>query len=829
MNMITKYNKLFGLLLFMMAVCSSALAGDASHDQLLMRYTKSRPLVIVASWNFAPYEFRNSKGEMDGFNIELIKILLDREGIPYHYEMMKWDRALRMFDHNKVQLYVKIEKKPNTPYLGNSIIAPYRICIVHKRNKSLPKNIEHPDKNVTYGFVYKGYGLNTMKERGLDTSQIIIYKTFEEGLYALHDGKCDFFFDAEEPMKWDLKKMQLNDLCVTKINLPVLNMKFCSKDSALLDVLDRAHATFVQTSEYSALCNKWFHPEQNKQKINNTLSLIIVIILTMVMFIASVIRIMRTKLKSIIDDTRYANEKIARVHLLLEPSSLYRNEILKKEKENEYDLIAEKFRKIFELAPNCLSINTPDGFLVEANAPMKRLFQLENKNEDYLRIVNLFTLPPLKGNVQPGELTERISSCEEFHNYDTGECKYLERTFTPIKDDQGKIRFIALEISDLTDERARHKEQKALMKKVRETNNIMKKYEEEMAYLFNSSHIFSWSYDLSSHIVSFQTDPSHQLFQMGIKELLTFVIKESDETDEQMIEKLELAASHPYTMQMKGKNLFDKTEETVHIYSISSMPQYDNNEKLCGAFGIWLDITDRMNAREKLKHEMELANQSVRMKSMFMASLSHEIRTPLNSIVGFSEILHTIQDENERKQIFDIIDSNCDILLRLINDILAASDKETNLKIEPKDIEFVKCFKEICQVLKLRVDLPDVEFIMDSPCEKIHAHLDIERLQQVLTNFVTNAVKYTKKGHIKVGYEFDGEILYIYCEDTGSGIPKDKQSMVFEQFVKLNDFVQGTGLGLSICKQIVKMCGGKIGVNSTVGKGSTFWMEIPIK
>lgn len=259
------------------------------------------------------------------------------------------------------------------------------------------------------------------------------------------------------------------------------------------------------------------------------------------------------------------------------------------------------------------------------------------------------------------------------------------------------------------------------------------------------------------------------------------------------------------------------------------MPQYDKNDNVCGAFGIWLDITSRMNAREKLKHEMELANQSVRMKSMFMASLSHEIRTPLNSIVGFSEILHTIQDENERKQIFDIIDSNCDILLRLINDILAASDKETNLKIEPKDIEFVKCFKEICQVLKQRVDLSGVEFIMDSPCDEIRARLDIERLQQVLTNFVTNAVKYTKKGHIKVGYEFDGKILYIYCEDTGTGIPKDKQNMVFEQFVKLNDFVQGTGLGLSICKQIVEMSGGKIGVDSTVGKGSTFWMKIPVE
>ena len=135
-----------------------------------------------------------------------------------------------------------------------------------------------------------------------------------------------------------------------------------------------------------------------------------------------------------------------------------------------------------------------------------------------------------------------------------------------------------------------------------------------------------------------------------------------------------------------------------------------------------------------------------------------------------------------------------------------------------------------------RVQNPDISFIKDNPCKELPSRTDKERIQQVITNFVTNAVKYTKEGHIKVGYRNetrkvngnDTEGIYLYCEDTGAGIPKEKQASVFDRFVKLNDYVQGTGLGLSISKSIAERCGGQIGVESEgEGKGSTFWLWIP--
>ena len=169
------------------------------------------------------------------------------------------------------------------------------------------------------------------------------------------------------------------------------------------------------------------------------------------------------------------------------------------------------------------------------------------------------------------------------------------------------------------------------------------------------------------------------------------------------------------------------------------------------------------------------------------------------------------------------------MLLRLINDILAISSlDEGGILIEPHQVDFAKSFDDICNSLKERIQEPGVAFIEDNPYHTLVTNIDNGRIQQVITNLMTNAIKYTHQGYIKTGYRYENDGLYIYCEDTGDGIPKEAQGKIFERFVKLNDFIQGTGLGLSICKAITDACHGQIGVISKgEGQGSTFWLWIP--
>jgi len=284
-----------------------------------------------------------------------------------------------------------------------------------------------------------------------------------------------------------------------------------------------------------------------------------------------------------------------------------------------------------------------------------------------------------------------------------------------------------------------------------------------------------------------------------------------------------------YLAQMRP--LFHHTDE-VQWNQINSIPIYDADGNLTGAFGLLRNLSGLMMKQEMLKKETERANDSGRLKSVFLANMTHEIRTPLNAIVGFSDLLQAVDSPDDKREMIRVIHNNCDMLLRLINDILVLSNVDANaMEIMPEDIDAAQKFEDLCQSLAQRVQEPGVEFVKDNPYTSLRTRLDSARIDQVITNFVTNAVKYTHQGHIRVGYRVEErhgqQGLYAYCEDTGSGIPANQRDRIFERFVKLNDYIQGTGLGLSICKAIIEKCNGEIGVDSEEGKGSTFWFWIP--
>lgn len=243
--------------------------------------------------------------------------------------------------------------------------------------------------------------------------------------------------------------------------------------------------------------------------------------------------------------------------------------------------------------------------------------------------------------------------------------------------------------------------------------------------------------------------------------------------------------------------------------------------------GINYDITELKETEAMLIEAKEKAETMDRLKSAFLANMSHEIRTPLNAIVGFSGLLVDTEDMEERCEYIKIVQENNDLLLQLISDILDLS------KIEAGTFEFTYGETDVnilCEdiVRSSQIKVPQgVELVFDPHPSDCTVISDRNRLHQVISNFVNNALKFTSSGSIHVGYEKKEEGVEFYVSDTGIGISKEQLTHIFERFVKLNSFIHGTGLGLSICKSIVEQLGGVIGVDSEEGKGSRFWFTIP--
>lgn len=302
------------------------------------------------------------------------------------------------------------------------------------------------------------------------------------------------------------------------------------------------------------------------------------------------------------------------------------------------------------------------------------------------------------------------------------------------------------------------------------------------------------------------------------------IFMEREDADKFRKDDLELLRTHE-RIDMQ-ETYVSATGETRIVQTLKALVPMEGREPLL--IGISWDITNFQNIEQELIKARIKAEQSDRLKTAFLANMSHEIRTPLNAIVGFSKLLPSAENEEEEKLYSDIINQNSDILLQLINDILDLS------KIEAGTLEYVKRpmnVGEVCRniyaVHKERVK-EGVTLILDND-EDLIVEEDQNRLMQVITNFITNAIKFTYVGEIHLGFKVEPGNLYFYVKDTGIGIEPEKVDHIFDRFVKLNSFAQGTGLGLAICRMIIEKIGGDIGAVSELGKGSTFYFKIPFK
>ena len=912
------------ILLTCLSVLCSLLPADA---QWAREYTEEHPLIIVSDQEFPPYEFRNNRGEADGYNVEVLNLILDDLKVPHKYVMQEWSQCTKTFENREADLiHALTANYKSHPYvMTQNMINYYSVKMVRRKSQKAILRLNQltpEDTLMVKENDYAALRIENIKDKPYHVEK----HTPREALTAIRNGQHAYFVWGEKPLRMKFKEYGLDSLMLDDIDIPVAELRIIGYDKELLEYMDDAYARLEQSGALQLIHDKWFHPERihNDSSPIALFALLAAIIAIVIAFLLS--RLIRARVRNAVRRSEDINgmmrqalqmgnfyvfeydikdglmrniygeiiperglklddfakqldpdiqqDFFSHTRLMIEGKQqdrylsgrlnigsqeapdwrhfegtaivelkkqkpryiLYAVKDITQEMESKRanQEMSSKYDKMFETNLIAMSFYDKEGWMIDINAKMRELCNFDAMGEESLTKTNMYETAMIKDCYERGCL-DTLHVCSHMYRPETGLDKFIEVRIRPVLDEEGELHSYVVTARDVTAERTMYLDQIHHDNEIHKAIDTINTYEQRLSYLLNNSDMYVWRSNLKTRRFTY----SRSLRKAEYEETLDDYISRIYPNEKEITLK---AFGDPHTIG-KAFNVIHHYLSTWESdkpswYAVSGIPTLDKEGSQIGHFGVSRDITRLIVAQQKLKKEAARAEDSGKMKSAFLANMTHEIRTPLNAIVGFSDLLPMVDSTEERMEFIRIIRNNCDMLMRLINDILEASNMGQALAIKPEEVDFATVFDDICQTLAQRVQEPGVEFIKDNPYEHYVTTLDKGRVQQILTNFVTNAVKYTHEGHIKVGYhherrttldeqgEADG--LLFYCEDTGAGIPKEKQASVFERFVKLNDFVQGTGLGLSICQAIADRCNGHIGVTSEgEGHGSTFWLWIP--
>lgn len=378
--------------------------------------------------------------------------------------------------------------------------------------------------------------------------------------------------------------------------------------------------------------------------------------------------------------------------------------------------------------------------------------------------------------------------------------------------------------------------------KIKNYQKDLEVFNHKLSIAVDAANMIYWNYDIKNDIFTAESIVAGKDFSTG-------KIHQDQSKNKQVSLEQGLLAVHP-DFRDQVYNLFShlisgKISKGHLEYQLSDLRLYGDKKEsweellaeaeygpdgnVISLAGVFLPITERKLLEKELRDALDKAEEANNLKTAFLANMSHEIRTPLNAIVGFSNLLSVADTKEEIEEFVGIIESNNSLLLQLINDILDLSKIEAGtLDFCESDFSINIMLDEIIHAALLKMENEYVQLIVSKGLPECMIRTAKNRLMQVIINLVNNAIKFTEKGTITVGYDYleKENLLKFFVKDTGIGIPKDKLKDVFGRFVKLNSFAQGSGLGLSICEMIVHTMGGNIWVESEIEKGTTFWFTI---
>lgn len=406
--------------------------------------------------------------------------------------------------------------------------------------------------------------------------------------------------------------------------------------------------------------------------------------------------------------------------------------------------------------------------------------------------------------------------CEQFYDSSIrGARKYFVTKVAIMRDAENNQQGYVLTCEDIT-------EKKAQEQKIIESYKKIKSTQKELSLALNAGKLVSWNYLIEEGLFYKFDVLVENIEKRSLQSICEGIYPDDREKFLTLLDAIIHKQKH-----LDNSFVLKVWEEEFKDYRYCNFifsVREDEEGCVTGVTFIQRDITEDIKYQQNLILAKNKAEEADKLKSTFLANMSHEIRTPLNAIVGFSALLSETEEQEEKNEYKQLIETNSDTLLKLIGDILDLSKIEVgSIDISRQELNLTQLCDELYRSFQQRIKNPKVTLKLINPYAKCYAKFDKHRFIQIFTNFVTNAIKYTPQGEIIMGYECFPEQVKIYVKDTGIGIPDEKKHRIFSRFEKLDTFAQGTGLGLSICKAIADATGGEIGFKSKENEGSEFW------
>ena len=806
------------------------------HAQTLTeRYSKQRPVVIVCDWDKAPYEFLDDEGEPAGSNVDVLKRILGDMKLPYQFVMKEWSNAIKTFERGDADLILaNVNRFKGNEFYATQIINYNRIRVAMTHDTTDIISLKTLEQE---GVVLKTGDYTSMyfKDTDPELLQRIEYQTPKMALTSLLAGDNKYFVWGEEPLKWKIRKLHLDGISLNEVGIPVSEVHMIGRDRELIDEIDDRYSRLKQSGELEVMLDTWLHPEHP----HSSSSPLVIYIILGTLLLAGIIflfnRLAKAHVKSATRRSTMLNEMMDRA-MQMGDFKIMAYDIVHDRFINRYGstVLPEQGMTLEEFTHRIHPHQRQEfaekmQLLIsghERRFDLNKQWNAGTDDNPHWLIFQGHAISELNKDGHPAYIVNAIHDI----THDV-EASIAERALVHKYEQLTNMPFVAASFYDKDGWFIEMNDQMRQICGISSDDNESKRYWENFRMfdipLFKGAYAPQDRQDL--YVCQ------HMLYDnLGLDKYIEFCIHPLIDEHDDMVNYLCSCVD-----VTEERNRITATQHLKRNVEQTALKARAHKERLEFLLKNCPRNEDTQQARDRLDQLTTLAHESVQLKNGFLASMTHELRTPLNAILGFTSILDSLELSEERTEYIRIIRNSSDMLQRLINDIIEASVlSEGPTSIRPEPVDFVKAFDDICITLQQRIHQSalahpteakrDVTFLTENPYNTFLTNIDIGRIQQVLTNFVTNAVKFTEKGHIRLGYRYENHGLYLYCEDTGKGIPLDKQQTVFERFVKLDEFIQGTGMGLAICKSIAERCDGEIGVNSQgEGTGSTFWLWIP--